>query len=241
MIKFFYSLFVLSILMAPTTILAQAPSPNPNPNETSAELPNKVSGLELPADQTINYDEGFVNIQAQCKGEVKWLVVSSLKVKFVQVPNNALIISVPPQSTTITIFAVGLVDGKQTEFARTNIQVGGAPNPMGANPNISGTNPGVKAGPFHVTFVVDMNQATPEIAQMLNSPTLRQGITAKGNFFRIYDIKSPIIKQKKIDLAIANLGSNCIVIQNNEGTVVTAQPLPKNEQEIFQIVNKLGQ
>lgn len=192
----------------------------------------KVDGLELPGDQTVNFDEGFINLQAKCKGEVKWLVISAYKIKYVTVPNsNSIIISVPTQGGTVSVFAVGLVDGKLTDFARTNI-------------NVSNTNPapqpGPVTGPIHVTFLVDLNTTTPELAQILNSQTLRTAITTKGNFLRVYDINSPIIVQKKLDQIVKSVGGSAIlVIQRNDGLVIEAVKIPKTEAEIMEIINKV--
>jgi hypothetical protein len=193
---------------------------------------SKVEGLELPPDQNVNSDEGFVNIQAKCKGEVKWLVVSATKVKYVTLPQNTIIVSIPAQSgVTITVFAVGAVEGKLTDFARTIITVAGAnPVPPVPNPPIG--------GPLHITFLVDLNNVTPDLANILNSQTLRQAITTKGNFFRLYDIKSPVVTQKKLDGIVQKVGgSSVMVIQRNDGFVVGAQVIPKTEAEVIRIIS----
>ncbi len=209
----------------------------------------KVDGLELPADQTVNYDEGFINIQAKCKGDVKWLIISNQKVKYlVGSQTNSIVISVPPlDKSVVNVFAVGLVDGKLTEFARTNITVNGGnpspnPNPPGPGPG-PGPNPNPNpntGGPLHVTFFVDLNSTTPELAQILNSQTLRTQITSKGNFFRFYDIKSPIVAQKKLDAVLAKVGGSAVlVIQRNDGVILAAQAVPRTEAEIIGVINKI--
>lgn len=227
-VSLLHKLLICSLLFfAPLSFAQEAP----------LSAATKVDGLELPADQTINYDEGFVNLQAKCSGEVKWLVISSVKVKYVTVPQNSIIISIPTQpGITVSVFAVGLVGGKMTEFAKTNITVSGN-TPPGPGP---APNPPVPAtGPLHFTFLVDMNNTTPELAQIINSQNVRQAIT-KGGYFRLYDLKSPIVQQKKLDSVVQKVGGNAIlVVQRNDGVVVTSQTIPKTEAEIIQLVNRL--
>jgi len=87
------------------------------------ETTNKVLNLELPPNQEVKPDEGFVLLKADCKGTVKWLVVSPNPVKYVaNDQNNTLIVGVPP-SGAVTVFAVGLCENKITEFAKTVITV----------------------------------------------------------------------------------------------------------------------
>jgi len=203
---------------------------------------NKVAGLELPDDQTVNSDEGFVNIQAKCKGEVKWLVISNAKVKYFVVPqSNSLIVSIPNNTDLVTVFAVGVVDGKLTDFAMTNINISQGNNPT-PNPTPTPTptptpNP-QPTGTYHITFLVDMNNTTPELATLLNSENLRKAITSKGNFFRLYDMKSPIVQQKNLQGVVQRIGGNAImVIQRNDGTIVAAQTAPRTDTEAIAIIN----
>jgi hypothetical protein len=87
------------------------------------ETPNKVENLTLPPDIQVDPDEGFVVIKADCKGSVKWLVLSNKPTKYLAYEtSNTLILGVP-SSGTITIFAIGLCDGKQTEYAKTVVSV----------------------------------------------------------------------------------------------------------------------
>ncbi len=207
--------------------------------ELLADNSNKTDGLELPADQTVKFDEGFVTINATCKGNVKWLVISATKIKYFTLPsNNTIVVSVPPSGGLITVFAVGLVDGKMTEFARTSITVAGnvpSPNPV---PNPSPTpnpNPNPVATAMHVTFVVDVNNTSPELGLILNSQKVREAITTKGAYYRLYDIKSPVIKDKGLDKVVnAGGGVPMIVIQNNAGTVVNSKKVPGTEAEVLQ-------
>jgi len=83
---------------------------------------NKVDGLELPPNMEVNPKEGFVIVQAVCKGTVKWLVISENEEKYiVNSSNNSVIVAVP-QNGTITVMAIGLVENKMTDFAKTTIK-----------------------------------------------------------------------------------------------------------------------
>ena len=197
---------------------------------------NKVDGLEIPADMTVKNDEGFITLQAKTKGDVKWLVISATKIKYVTIPqDNSIIISIPVNGGTITVFAISLVDGKMTEFARTNVSI--VVNGQNNNP----PKPGPAAGPLHITFIVDLNSTTPALAQILNSQSLRTYITSKGSYFRMYDSNSPILQQKKLDGVAKKVGGPAImVIQRNDGYVLDARPVPSTEAEIINLINSVG-
>jgi len=92
--------------------------------------PNITSGLQLPVNQTVDIGEGFIEIKADCEGEVKWLVVSNVKVKYLAF-SKLIIVAIPSKSgQVISVFAVGMVDGNLTDFVRTNITVrGNTPSP----------------------------------------------------------------------------------------------------------------
>ncbi len=208
----------------------------------SAANSNSTDGLELPADQTVKFDEGFVTIQAKCNGDVKWLVVSGVKIKYFTLPsNNTIIVSVPPQGGLITVFAVGLVNGKMTDFARTSITVqpntipGPGPNP---NPN---PNPPV-AGARHVTFVVDLNNMTPALAQILNSQKVRETATTRNAVYRLYDPTDPLLKQKGLDKVVSQSGgAPLIIVQNSDGSVVggAGKKMPATEAEVIQYLSQV--
>jgi len=198
--------------------------------------PSKVEGLELPPDMSVGFDEGFISLTAKCSGPVKWLVVSAVKVKYQTIPqNNSIIISVPPAGGLVTVFAIGVVDGKLTEFARTNVNIT-APLATGPEAGPKGVAPVVE-GPLHVTFLIDMDTATPTMAQLLNSPTLRQGISAKGHF-RVYDIKDKIVAGKKLTPFVTKVGGSAVmIVQRNDGVVISAVAIPNTEADILAVVN----
>lgn len=96
---------------------------NQESSSVKIDTNNKVLNLELPPNQEVKPDEGFVLIKAECKGIVKWLVISQKPVKYIaNEQNNTLIVGVP-HSGSVTVFAVGLCENKMTEFAKTVVSV----------------------------------------------------------------------------------------------------------------------
>jgi hypothetical protein len=240
-----FKIILLSLFLLTSSIHGQEKQPQPMPppaeQEPQPTAASTVEGLELPKDQTVNHDEGFVTVEAKCKGEVRWLVLSQTKVKYTPLSPTSVIVSIPPQDGVIvSVFAIGLVDGKMTDFATTNITVKGGAKP-GPEPAVQPRNAPAprEAGPVHFTFLVNVQAVPPELAQALNSPTLRQSVTAKGNFLRVYDLNNPIVAQRKLDQIVRQVGGNAIVVvQRNNGVVLTAQPAPRNEAEITELIKQ---
>lgn len=196
---------------------------------------NKATGIELPSDQTVKFDEGFVTLAAVCKGDVKWLVISATKIKYFTLPtNNTIIISIPPQGGLITVFAVGLVDGKLTDFAKTSITVTGGATPI--NPPVPTPTPTAN---MHVTFVVDLNNTTPALGQILNSQKIKEAITTRSAYYRLYDAQSSVLKEKGLDKVIASGGGPpVIIVQAANGHVVGVTKIPGTENEVIQYLSK---
>lgn len=201
---------------------------------------NKVEGLEIPPDIEVAPDEGFVALQANAKGSVKWLVISQSKVKFLTNDTaNTIIISIP-QSGSINVFAVALVENKLTDFAKTTITVKGNNVDPKPNPNVD-PKPDPKPSnlPLHVTFVFDVNESTPEIASVLNSQELRKYVSENKSFMRVYDINSDVVKNKKLDTIVGKVGANnMIVVQEADGTLLYASPIPKTDKDTLEILKK---
>lgn len=214
---------------------SQVPTSPPTTSDAVGASSNKAAGIELPADQNVKFDEGFVTLQAVCKGDVKWLVISATKIKYFTLPTgNTIIISVPPQGGLITVFAVGLVDGKLTDFARTSITVNGGSNPV----TPPGPNPPVAQA--HVTFVVDLNNTNPALGQILNSQKVREAITTRGAYYRLYDVNSSVLKEKGLDKVVAEKGGPpMIIVQAANGNLVSVIKIPGTEAEILQYLAKV--
>ena len=233
MIKKLLSCVLLLGLSLPS--FSQAPSNSPITEQLGASG-NKIDGIELPSDQTVKFDEGFVTLSANCKGSVKWLVISATKIKYFTLPTtNSIIISIPPQGGLITVFAVGLVDGKLTDFVRTSITVTGSPSPI-PNPTPNHT-PTASA---HVTFIVDLNNTTSALGQILNSQKVREAITTRGGYYRLYDAQSSVLKEKGLDRVVANGGGPpLIIVQNANGNIVGSIKMPATEDEVIQYLNRI--
>lgn len=206
---------------------------------------NKVDGLELPADMDVSYDEGYVIVQAKCKGAVKWLVIGSAKIKY-HVDNNDLIVSIPPSGGTINIYAVGLVDSKQTDFARTIISIQ-SPLP---DPNVNPTPVPVPPKPVKVLpkdtklliiAILDLDKVTPEVAKVLNDSKMRQKVASDGHDLQIFDTKDPLTKQKNLLKAYEDNGSvpTLLFMTPKDGKVHNTISLPKTADEVLAVLSKL--
>lgn len=220
---------------------SQVPTVPPTTSDAVGASSNKTDGIELPADQTVKFDEGFVTLQAVCKGNVKWLVISATKIKYFTLPTgNTIIISIPPQGGLITVFAVGLVDGKLTDFARTSITVQGGSGPVNPpGPNPPGPNPPGPTANMHVTFVVDLNAMTPALGQIVNSQKIKEAITTRGAYYRLYDARSSVLKDKGLDKVLATGGGPpLIIVQTAAGAVVSSLKMPGTEAEVLQYLGQ---
>lgn len=210
----------------------------------SAGVPNVVNGLEVSPDQTVDPSDGFVFVNAKCSGKVQWLVVSSTPIKYVVNEGvNQIILAVPPPGQEANVFCVGFVDGKFTEFARTTVKSGKAPQPPPVIDNNNNNNvdpPPVNKGKLHMTLVYDMNQSSPEIAQLINNQAFRKGLSDKGVVFRVYDITSPVVTTKKLDQALKmkNLTQG-VIVQNQGGQLLYTGPIPKDEKDGLSIIQNL--
>ena len=235
------ALFTVSCFSADSLIAVEPPA---IPQSPIYSITNKVEGLELPEPITVDSSEGFLVVQAKSKGQVKWFVVGNAKVKYVanDAANN-LIVSVP-QSGSVNVFAIALIEGKLTDFARTDITVKGTkPDPIKPDPN-DPVDPDVVIEKvpegLHVTFLTDYNESTPDIAAVLNSKDIRDIILKTKSFYKVYDVNSLIVKQKKMDTLLKKLNSNNLfVVQKNDGTVLHYSAIPKTEAEVIKVLNKI--
>jgi hypothetical protein len=197
--------------------------------------PNEVAGLKLPAAQTVNYDEGFISLTADCKGTVKWLVLStSVKVKFKVNPAtpNDIDVAVPPYESGITVFAIGVVEGKQTDFARTDITVKG---PAGPGPPPTPIPPDVK-GPFHLSIVEDPTKRTDAIRNVIESNELRTTLKNKQVALRVYTTTDPEVKEKKFDAVLQRFGAPLMVLQDDNGKGLVIGPLSQDVPSLLKLL-----
>jgi len=118
MLKYLTAITLLSMVILPDQ--------NNLPKKPLAtDSPNKVVGLELPAEVFPKSENGFTKIQAKTEGQVKWLVLSDKTVQYLQDDENkSIILNNVSENNNLHIFAVAVVDGKLTEFASTKIAKG---------------------------------------------------------------------------------------------------------------------
>ncbi len=209
----------------------------------SAEAPkaasaNEVAGLKLPEPKSVEYDEGFVTLEAECKGTVQWLVLStSVKVKYKvnKSTPNEIDIAIPPYESLITVYAVGLVDSKLTAFARTDINVKGPPVPQPPEPPPA-PGPDVKT-PLHLSIIEDPAARTPAINNIINSTELRNKLKAKKVNVRVYSKNDEEIKNKKFDAVLAKYNTPIIILQDATGKGLVIGELPKDLPSVYKLIN----
>lgn len=230
------SVFLLTVI----AFSCLAVDPPPVPQSPIAAITNKVEGLDLPDPITVDSNEGFLLVQAKTKGQVKWFVICSNKVKYVaNDAANSLIVSVP-QSGSINIFAIALVDGKLTDFARTDVTVKSVkPDPVNPTPVDPEIVPEKVTEGLHVTFLLDYNESTPDLAAVLNSKEIREEISKTKSFFKVYDVSSQVVKEKKMDTLLKKTGNTLFVVQKGDGTVLYYSAIPKTDKEVLAILNKI--
>jgi len=202
---------------------------------------NEAAGIKLPAPYVIKASEQWTDITAECKGPVSWLVLSTTeKVKYKKRTPNTITVGIPNKTCVITIYAIGLVDAKQTSFVRTDISVddGTAPRP----PPGPGPSPGPVKGTVHITIIEDAAQRAPELAAILDSPTIGQKLPTPDFQLHLLSAQSPVTKakgfDKKIEEAVKQYGPKpaWVVLQNVNGQVLLTAPVPKTEDELVKLV-----
>jgi len=145
-------------------------------------------------------------------------------------------LAIPPQSCVISVFAVAVVDGKLTPFARTDVTVLGPKKPA-PKPD-PGPGPVIPAGArLHITIVEDPTKRTPELAKLLTSATLLQEIRKAGHVFRVYSHRDPEVVLKKLDQFVAKAGgAPALIIQTDDGVVHRSVPVPGNETAFLDVI-----
>jgi len=234
--KTFYALVLCAFIFS-NTLLSQELLPTNAPLPITGVL-NKTDGLELPEPTNVDNTEGFVLVQAKSLGKVKWLVVSSSKVKYVANDDtNSLIVAVP-QTGKVNIFAVALLKDKLTEFVQTTISVNESKvDDSNVNPKPKPT-PAYKEN-LHITFLFDFNDSNTDIASIVNSKSIRDTITSLKSYFKVYDISSNIVKSKKLDSLLKETGNTLFIVQASDGTVLHYSAIPKTENEVLEVIKKI--
>jgi hypothetical protein len=206
--------------------------------------PHAVEGLVLPEASEISYTEGFVDLQAQTKGTVKWLVLStSTKVKFrvrESLPNE-ITIAVPPFEAAITVFAIAVVDGKQTEFARTDLVIKGPTNPLPPpGPGPPDPKPGPLTPPFYLSIVEDPATRTPGINSIVGDAELRESLKTKQVKMRVFSAGNAAdLKRFNFDEAVKAKGVPLMILQDKTGKGVAVERLPADKAAFLKRLGEL--
>jgi hypothetical protein len=219
---------------------ASGQAPKSAPTQPAPTIVNEVVGLKLPAPQTVNFDEGFISLTADCKGLVKWLVLStSVKVKFKVNPAspNDIDIAIPPYESAITVFCIGIVDGKQTEFARTDITVKGPPGPgPGPGPGPDPPPPDIK-GPFWLSIIEDPLKRTDAIKLVIESDNLRAKLRDKQVTLRTFTTNDPaLVSPLKFDAVLKKYGAPVMILQDDTGKALVISTLPPDVPGVLKAV-----
>lgn len=210
-------------LTAQTTTL-----PDPMP-PADARTANAVDGLALPADLTVGSDEGFVELEAATAGQVRFAVLGQVPVKF-KATGKSVIVATPARGGTVLVLAVAVINGQLTDFARCTVTITPAV-PVAPPGPPTPPSPNVISGKAYITLVQDAQATTPAQAAVLGSPALRRLAQARGAL-RVVDKSDPWLATKKLDGFLAQAGGlPAILVQNEQGVVVLAKPLPATEAE----------
>jgi hypothetical protein len=217
------------------------------PAAIAAATTNKTDGLEVPASQTVNYDEGFISLAATTDGTVKWLVISTApKVKFKVNPTlpNEIDIAIPPFESTLTVYAVAVVEGKLTDYVRTDITIKGPNRPDPVPPDPNPTPPPLPpvpptpdvVYPLYVSIVEDPSKRTPELTALLTDKDLQTKLAAKNIKFRVYGVNDPIVKEKKYDAVFAKYGSATLILQDKTGKALVLSKSPETVTDLLKLL-----
>lgn len=116
MLKYLAYAVLAIFICLPVQILAQKP--------VTFQAVAKAEGIELPTEVIANVG-GFTMVQAKCAGTVKWLVISDRNINYLEDSSKkAIVLASVPENAKITVFAVGLIDGKITDFISTKVVYG---------------------------------------------------------------------------------------------------------------------
>jgi len=195
---------------------------------------HEVEGLKLPPPQEAVYDDSFVTLTAECKGQVRWLVLSTdLKVKYKisDASPNEIHIGIPPRRAVITVFAVAVVDGKLTDFARTDISVKEGAQPAPPKPDIT--------MPLHLTIVEDPQHRTPATQAIIDSLELKKQLESRQCLRRVYVKNDPLLAAKGFTPLIEKHGLPLMVIQDHTGRALTIMRLPVTPAAVLAEVDRL--
>ena len=177
----------------PTPAPAPAPAPDPVPSDLwsvlQAPSKNEVSGLKLPAPIEVPLGKKYIQVTADCKYKVHWLVSgrnAQAPIETLESPVSNTILVLPGGEDIIVVIAYSVDDkGLPTEPAITYLKVNApAPEPEPKpDPTPSPTpspaptpKPGTKPTKVHLTFIYDKSKQTRAISDVVNDAALRASL-----------------------------------------------------------------
>lgn len=211
--KMIYSVLALALLAAP--VLGQPPG-------------NKNQFIELPADQEISSKQRSVKISAKTEGaEVQWIVFGTapgLQVQWDDIGNKS--IRVYPNDVDDEILIIAYTTAgmppKATPPVATMILVIGKDGKSKKEPQepVEPKRSGKIAA--HVTYVVDNQKHSPEIAGIINDGALRKFIYDAGiKLHPSVDVRSETVVKAKLGAVINQTGGPpCVIVQDAQGNVI---------------------
>lgn len=200
-----------------------------------AEAANATAGLTLPPDFTVPGDQGFVEVQADSPGEVRFAVLGSQPVRYKLLPKS-VIVATPASGGSVVIVAVAVVNGTLSEFARTVVTItpaGPSPGPAPPAPPA----PEAVKGKLYVTIVTDSATQTPAQAAVVNSAALRQLVQQRGAL-RVVERSDPWLANRKLDAFVPDELPG-LIVQSEDGAVRLSRSLPKTEKETLALIRQL--
>ncbi len=201
----YWSLFLAGVFSA---ALAQPPSPTPPADLPPVPAVPKVAGLELPLPQQVAAGDQFIEIEAQCAGEVAWDVFALLAdpkaVLRTKKLGKVLILGIPACAGDVRITACTVIEGKPSEIASTLVHI--EPLPLAEVKQEARSE--LPQGNLAITLL----GMTPEIVS-----ALRPQLTIAGH--RVYVLADT---QTRVDLVpyLANVKLPAVLVQDSKGNVL---------------------
>lgn len=199
---------------------------------------NKNAQIELPSDMEVSSKQRSVKVTAKTDGtELHWLVIGTapgLDVQWDDVGSKSIRVYPNDADDEILVIVYTTIAMKATPPVSMLIRVYTGqkpdptkPDPAKPDPGVPDPGPGPKSGRIaaHVTFIIDAQKSTPEIAAVLNDPGLRKFVADAG--IRLHspiDVKSQVVVRPKGLLPAVQQagGPPCVVIQEASGAIIGA-------------------
>ena len=185
---------------------------------------NKVADLELPPNTVVEASKKTITVDGKCQGLIKWLVTSDIPTKYtVNESKNSVTINLP-ESGNINVIALGIINGKATDFAITNIKIKGEDKKL----------PIVEKTQSSVYVFADIKNISQEKLNLFD--TLYQNKNIK---FLLNDLSSPLLLQTKYSEIYQSLNQkSLLLVEDSTGKIIYAQPLPQDTQSILEILKQ---